>query len=96
MKVFLRKVLISVNWSLTPQEVKNKRKFQTSSCKSGRSRLREVVATGGSTVQAQWVSRKFAKAQSNGSSPFKISPNNNNRTLQKHVQRKIEIPTNGK
>ena len=30
-------------------------------------------------------SRKFAKAQSNGYSPFKIPPNNNNRALQKQV-----------
>ena len=41
-------------------------------------------------------SRKFAKAQSNGSSPLKIPPKNNIRSLQKRVksvkQRQIEIP----
>ena len=41
------------------QEVKNKRKFQTSGSKSSRGRRGEVVATGGSTVVLKRTAVRF-------------------------------------
>ena len=46
------------------QEVKNKRKFQTSGSKSSRGRRGEVVATGGSTVVLKRTAVRFPATSS--------------------------------